>query len=58
MPSARGKETGATVKHHLKSLRLSTLHGECEKVAQRWAADNVDHLAFLLQLVELELIKR
>ena len=31
---------------------------ECEKVATRCAADNVDHLGFLLQLCELELIDR
>jgi DNA replication protein DnaC len=31
---------------------------ECEKVAQRCAADNADHLAYLLQLSELELIER
>lgn len=31
---------------------------ECEKVAARCAKDNIDHLAFLLQLAELELIER
>ena len=53
-------ETRSTVllKHHLKALKLPTMHSECEKVAQRCAADNADHLAFLLQLVELELIER
>jgi len=36
-----------------------TLAGQPTKVvAQRCAADNADHLAFLLQLVELELIER
>jgi len=44
--------------HHLKALRLPTINTECEKVAQRAAADNVDHLSYLLQLVELELIDR
>jgi DNA replication protein DnaC len=34
------------------------MNAECEKIAQRCAADNVDHLAFLLQLSELELIER
>ena len=49
-------ETTSTVllKHHLKALRLPTVLAECEKVAQRCAADNADHLAFLLQLTELE----
>ena len=53
-------ETRSTVllKHHLKALKLPTMLGECEKVAQRCAADNADHLAFLLQLCELELIER
>lgn len=46
------------LKHHLKSLRLPTLERECEKVASRAASENLDHLAFLLQLVELEMIER
>jgi len=44
--------------HHLKALRLPTIHAECEKVAARCAKDNVDHLGFLLQLCELELLDR
>lgn len=53
-------ETKSTVllKHHLKVLKLPTILAECEKIAQRCAADNADHLAFLLQLCELELIER
>ncbi len=53
-------ETKSTVllKHHLKALRLPTVHAECEKVAARCAKDNVDHLGFLLQLCELELLDR
>src|SRR5262249_55991253 len=53
-------DTKSTVllKHHLKALRLPTVLAECEKVAQRAAAENVDHLAFLLQLCELDLIDR
>jgi DNA replication protein DnaC len=53
-------ETKSTVllRHHLKSLKLPTMHSECEKIARRCAADNADHLAFLLQLCELELIER
>ena len=42
----------------LKSLRLPTILAECEKVAARCASDNVDHLAFLLQLCALELLER
>jgi DNA replication protein DnaC len=53
-------ETKSTVllKHHLKALKLPTMHAECEKIATRAAQDNADHLAFLLQLCELELIER
>jgi DNA replication protein DnaC len=53
-------ETKSTVllKHHLKKLKLPTMLAECEKIAQRAAVDNADHLAFLLQLCELELIER
>ena len=49
-------ETKSTVllAHHLKALKLPTILTECEKVANRCAADNVDHLGFLLQLCELE----
>lgn len=46
------------LKHHLKSLRLPTMERECEKVASRAAHENLDHLAFLLQLIELEMIQR
>ena len=48
-------ETKSTVllAHHLKALRLPTILAECEKVAARCATDNIDHLAFLLQLCEL-----
>jgi len=53
-------ETKSTVllKHHLKALKLPTIHAQCERIAERSAADNADHLAFLLQLCELELIER
>ena len=46
------------LQHHLKSLRLPTMLRECEKVASRAARENSDHLTFLLQLVELEMIER
>lgn len=46
------------VKHHLKQLKLPTMHDECEPVAQRCAKENVDHLGYLLHLSELELIER
>jgi len=55
-----GKQTKSLVllQHHLKNLRLPTILRECEKIAARCATDNVDHLGFLLQLCELELIER
>ena len=46
------------LKHYLKSLRLPTMERECEKVASRAANENLDHLTFLLQLIELEMIQR
>jgi DNA replication protein DnaC len=46
------------LQHHLKSLKLPTMLSECEKIAGRCATDNVDHLSYLLQLCELELIER
>jgi DNA replication protein DnaC len=53
-------ETKSTVllKHHLKALKLPTMTAECEKIARRCAAEDVDHLGFLLQLCELELLDR
>jgi DNA replication protein DnaC len=46
------------LKHHLKALKLPTMTAECEKVAGRCAKENADHLSFLLQLCELELLDR
>jgi DNA replication protein DnaC len=46
------------LQHHLKALKLPTILAECQKIATRCAKDNVDHLGFLLQLCELELIDR
>jgi DNA replication protein DnaC len=46
------------LRHHLKALRLPTVGAECEKVAHQCATDNVDHLTYLLQLTELELLDR
>ena len=46
------------LRHHLKALRLPTIGAEAEKVAVQAAADNQDHLSYLLQLCELELLER
>lgn len=58
--SMKKLETKSTVllKHHLKALKLPAFFAECEKVSARCATENVDHLGFLLQLCELELIQR
>jgi len=54
------KETKTTVllQHHLKALKLPTILSECEKVAARCAREDRDHLSFLLELSELELLER
>jgi DNA replication protein DnaC len=44
--------------HHLKALKLPTCLREYEKVARQCAAEGVDHIRYLLRLVELELIER
>lgn len=46
------------LKHHLKALKLPTVLAECEKVAARCAAENIDQLGFLQRLCELELLER
>lgn len=53
-------ETKSTVllAHHLKALKMPTMFAEYDKVAARCAKENVDHLGFLLQLCELELLER
>ncbi len=57
MTKAETKST-VLVKHHLKQLKLPTMHAECEKTAARAAKENLDHLAYLLALCELELVDR
>jgi DNA replication protein DnaC len=44
--------------HHLKQLKLPTVLREYEKVAREAARDGVDHVRYLLRLVELELLDR
>ena len=44
--------------HHLKALKLPTFLREYEKLARQCAAEGLDHVRFLLRLVELELIDR
>lgn len=56
--ATRETKSMVLLRHHLKALRLPTIGAECEKVAIRCAADNADHLNYLLQLAELELLER
>ena len=44
--------------HHLKALKLPTFLREHEKLARQCAAEGVDHVRYLVRLVELELIDR
>jgi len=44
--------------HHLKELHLPTCLREYERLAQQCAQEGVDHVRFLLRLVELEMIDR
>ena len=44
--------------HHLKALKLPTFLREYDKVARQCAEEQRDHVAYLLQLAELELIDR
>jgi DNA replication protein DnaC len=44
--------------HHLKQLKLPTILREHEKVAREAARDGLDHVRYLLRLIELELLDR
>ena len=44
--------------HHLKSLKLPTFLREYDKLARQCAAEDVDHVRYLVRLSELELIDR
>ena len=44
--------------HHLKELRLPTCLREYERLARQCASEGVDHVRYLLRLMELELIDR
>src|ERR1019366_8008268 len=59
MPSGTTSETPQLLlTHHLKQLRLPTILREYDKVAREAAREGIDHTAYLLRLVELELIDR
>ena len=44
--------------HHLKALKLPTFLREYDKLARQCASEGRDHVQYLLQLAELELIDR
>ena len=46
------------LRHHLKKLKQPTVLREHEKIARQCAAENVDHVRYLVRLTELELIDR
>jgi len=46
------------LEHHLKKLKLPTFLAEYDRLARQCAAENVDHVRYLLRLSELELIER
>ena len=56
--SQQATKSTVLLKHHLKALKLPTMLSESERIASRCAQENVDHLGFLLQLCELELLER
>jgi len=46
------------LRHHLKKPKLPTVLREYEKLARQCAAENVDHVRYLMRLIELELLDR
>jgi IstB-like ATP binding protein len=59
MPSGTSSGTPQLLlAHHLKQLKLPTVLREYDKVAREAAREGIDHAAYLLRLVELELIDR
>ena len=46
------------LRHHLKKLKLPTVLREYEKLARQCAAGNVDHVRYLMRLIELEQLDR
>ena len=49
---------GLLIAHYLKRLRLPTVLREYEKIARECARDGIDHIRYLLRLLELELLDR
>jgi DNA replication protein DnaC len=49
---------GLLIAYYLKRLRLPTVLREYEKIARECARDGIDHIRYLLRLLELELLDR
>ena len=56
--TAAGEAPEILLRHHLKKLELPTVLREYEKLARQCAAENVDHVRYLVRLIELELLAR
>ena len=53
--TAAAEAPGILLRHHLKKLKLPTVLREYEKLARQCAAENVDHVRYLMRLIEPEL---
>ena len=53
-----GYNSQILLRHHLKQLRLPTFQSEYAKQVQLCAAENKDHIHYLVRLCEMELIDR
>ena len=58
MTAATPEAPEILLRHHLKKLKLPTVLREYEKLARQCAAENVDHVRYLMRLIELELLDR
>ena len=56
--TAAGEAPEILLRHHLKKLKLPTVLRKHEKLARQCAAENVDHVRYLVRLIELELLDR
>ena len=52
------KKPTVLLDHYLKQLRMPTMLREYQTTAQACAKENQDHIAFLLRLVEREMLER
>ena len=58
-PSRTATQADTLLAHHLKALKLPTFLSEYERLARQWAAaEGLDRSAYLLRLVEAELLER